>query len=163
MYWDFNKLRALTNLKKKHTHFNHHRHFWLSKKIANPPVSALEPHLSGRTPHPPDSLKMNECFCWSPFKLNTEHKFKKQKLILKSFNNKCSKYWNSSTGEDGVRKICVRHLTFHHLHFVRCGWDPPPGSSSHRGWSRGVPSLSVVLFQKKKRSSVIETFDCLMV
>lgn len=44
----------------------------------------------------------------------------------------------------------AHHLTSLHLHSVHCDWDPPPGPSSHRGWSPGVPSPSSVLFQNKK-------------
>lgn len=43
--------------------------FRLIESILNPPVSALGPHPSGRTPHPPDSLKMNGVFLQSPFKM----------------------------------------------------------------------------------------------
>lgn len=57
-----------------------------------------------------------------------------------------------SRREDGVRKLCVRHLTSLHLHSVHCDWDPPPAPSSHRGWSRGVPSPSAALFQNIKRA-----------
>lgn len=130
----------------KNKHFNHHRPFWLSGKIPNPPVSALEPHPSGRTPHPPDSLKMN---AFVGHRSNwTQNKN----------SNSCARVL--AQGKMAWERLVWSHLTFHHLRSVHCDWEPPPGPSSHRGWSRGVPSLSAVLFSKQKGSSVIETFDC---
>lgn len=52
-------------------------------------------------------------------------------------------------GNESWRNGFIFHLTSLPQCFVRCDWDPPPGPSSHRGWSRGVPFPSGVLFQNR--------------